>query len=73
VFNKLYDYMLLHPDHFQAKKAPRMASDDFRITAWNAAWTASDIASRGEKALLKELVQDIRGYDRYEEQDVSEA
>lgn len=54
VFNKLFDSMTSRPEMFQApghETPPPL----WRITAKNAAWLAADIASRGERHLLKDL------------------
>jgi hypothetical protein len=33
----------------------------WKVTAWNAAWTAASIVSRGERHLLKDLTTRFKG------------
>lgn len=60
VFNKTFRMMMDSPWAFRHPQ-DRVAILDphWRVVAWNAAFVAAGIASRGEKALLKELVKEI--------------
>lgn len=57
VFNKTFKFMIDNPDLFYhpetIRRARQLPDKEFRTTAWNAAWMAADVCSRGEKALIK--------------------
>jgi len=61
VFNKTYEYMMENPDHFKHPNADLVPTEFFKITAWNAAWIAADICSRGEKHYIKEITKELKG------------
>lgn len=64
VFNKTYSHMMsnpevyFHPDYLEDPGLPDLKY--FRTTAWNAAWMAADICSRGEKIFLDKMKKEIR-------------
>lgn len=63
VFNKTFETMMgdkelfLHPE--TVKRA--IPDKEWKTTAWNAAFIAADIATRGERHLLETLVREIKG------------
>lgn len=65
VFNKLYDHSIKNPWLYHHPEQTTVLDKHWKTVAWNHAWMAADIASRGENALLETLVRDIRGWDRY--------
>jgi hypothetical protein len=65
VFNKTYTHMIQNQDVYKHPQAQTIPEEHFKTTAWNAAFQAASICSRGEEALLTELVRDLRGWDRY--------
>jgi hypothetical protein len=63
VFNKTYESMMKNPEFFMHTEV-RMAniSDKiWKVTAWNAAWTAASICSRGERSILLDLTNRVKG------------
>jgi hypothetical protein len=60
VFNKTYGYMTENPHLFVHPKAELVLTEHFKTTAWNAAWTAADVCSRGELHLMKSLEVRVR-------------
>ena len=65
VFNKTFQYMNENQQFFKHPSADHVPDEYFRTTAWNAAVEAAGICSRGEAALLTQLVRELRGWDRY--------
>lgn len=65
VFNKTYTHMVQNQDVYKHPQAQTVPEEHFKTTAWNAAFIAADICSRGEGALLTELVRELRGWDRF--------
>lgn len=57
VFNKTYETMMLSPSMFQHASALPIEKEQWKVTAWNAAWIAADICSRGERAIIKDLTE----------------
>lgn len=57
-FNKLYETMKDSPWIFLKD---REAPDDWNVTAWNAAFIAAGIVSRGERHLLKDTTPRLVG------------
>lgn len=60
-FNKLYETMIDNQDLYRAPGAEPQLPELWKITAWNAAWMAASIVSRGERHLLKDLTLRFRG------------
>lgn len=62
VFNKTYQSMTKNPEFFlHTDQGGTVNPVHFRVTAWNAAFTAASVCSRGERHILKELTQKVRG------------
>lgn len=63
VFNKTYETMIKSPEMFLHTEIAGQGVDDkhWKVTAWNAAWTAASIVSRGERHLLKDLTTRFKG------------
>lgn len=65
VFNKTYESMIknpeffLHTDIIRAGETP--SSVHWKVTAWNAAFTAASITSRGERHILADLTNKVKG------------
>lgn len=61
VFNKTFATMInnqelfFHPEHLKEKGS--MLDNHWKTTAFNAAWTAADVCSRGERHLLKDYMK----------------
>jgi hypothetical protein len=65
-FNKLYESMTMNPDLFLSTKVREtgglpMDEKDWKVTAWNAAWTAASVVSRGERHILADLSNKMKG------------
>ncbi|MGD9682621.1 MAG: hypothetical protein AB7W16_15645 [Candidatus Obscuribacterales bacterium] len=56
VFNKTFEYSMKNQDLFMHPKSEPITPEHFKTTAWNIAWTAASICSRGERALIKDAV-----------------
>lgn len=62
VFNKTYESMtkdpelFLHPNLVSQPRTPK----EWETTAWNAAWIAASVCSRGERHLLKDLTEKVK-------------
>lgn len=59
VFNKVYSSMMFAPEVYQHADADMVPTEYFKITAWNAAFEAACICSRGEKHYIKELMKEL--------------
>lgn len=62
VFNKVYEYSVSNQDMMSNTEKGVIPEDQYRVIAWNHAFIAADVTSRGERALLKELTKEIRGH-----------
>ena len=64
-FNKLYEDMIKSPDlyhHPKAILAQQVPEKEiWKTTAWNAAFMAACIVSRGERHILKDLSNKVKG------------
>lgn len=64
-FNKLYEHMTEVPDtyvHPNTILLGLMPEDRlWKTTAWNAAWMAASIVSRGERHILADLSNKVKG------------
>lgn len=63
VFNKTYQTMIESPDVFRHPEDQKteIVPEYWKTTAWNAAWMAASVCSRGEKHLLKDLTLRVKG------------
>lgn len=57
-FNKLYETMIESPWVFHPKTD---VVDEWKTIAWNAAFIAAGIVSRGERHLLKDITARVKG------------
>lgn len=65
-FNKVYESMIRSPDLFLSTNVKEngglpMDIKDWEVTAWNAAWTAASVVSRGERHILADLSNKVKG------------
>src|SRR5690606_26305266 len=64
VFNKLYEAMIMNPEfyvHSDVVARNGFVSDkEWKVTAWNAAFMAASIVSRGERHLLKDISTKVK-------------
>lgn len=63
VFNKTFESMMKSPEVYQhpATVQTGLSNAEFKTIAWNAAFIAACVCSRGEKHLLKEFQEEVRG------------
>jgi hypothetical protein len=63
VFNKTYETMMKSPDNFRHPEDQKTEINlvHWKTIAWNAAWMAASLCSRGEKYLLKDLALSVKG------------
>lgn len=58
-FNMLYSHMKDSQQLYVHPMSQMVPDFHFKTTAWNAAWMAADITSRGEKHYIKELMKEL--------------
>lgn len=66
VFNKVYESFLPNQDIMASPgfiKKGGMTDEEWKVIAWNAAFMAAGITSRGEKILIKDLTKEIMNGD----------
>ena len=62
VFNKTYESMIRNPEFFlHSSQGGTVDPKVWKVTAWNAAFTAAGICSRGERHILADLSNKVRG------------
>lgn len=64
VFNKLYAAMVMNPEFYVHSDVISRGSihseKEWKVTAWNAAFMAASIVSRGERHLLADLSNKVK-------------
>lgn len=65
LFNKLYAAMIMNPEFYVhtdvTARGGFLSEKEWKVTAWNAAFMAASIASRGERHLLADLTTKVKG------------
>lgn len=61
VFNKTFESMQQDQENFRHPNSLPVDDKHWKTTAWNAAFIAAMVCSRGERHLLKDLTQKVKG------------
>jgi hypothetical protein len=62
VFNKTYETMRDNQDVMKSNKTQGILDPEWDVIAWNAAFTAADVCSRGERHLIDHVIKEIKGW-----------
>jgi hypothetical protein len=64
-FNKLFEAMTMNPEFYVhsdvISRGGIYSEKEWRVTAWNAAFMAASIVSRGERHILADLTNKVKG------------
>jgi hypothetical protein len=61
-FNKTYESMKSNQGMMRHSKTESLMPDsEWKVICWNAAWTAASVVSRGERIILADLTNKVKG------------